>query len=102
MWLEIVGRSAAEAPGYRWSDYVHPEDQHRVEEIAAHLAARRDFVTAFRARHHTGRYVWVHSGGKPQADGGYLGWTRVARGDLRPTLRVIETVSRAVRCLLIA
>lgn len=102
VWLEIVGRTAPEAPGYRWFDDVHPEDRHRVEEIAAHMAARRAYATAFRVRHHTGRYVWVHSGGKPQADGGYLGWTRVARSDRRSTLLFIEAVTRAVRCLLIA
>jgi PAS domain S-box-containing protein len=92
VWTEIVGRSALEAPGYRWTEYVHEEHQDRVEEVLAAIKARRDYVTAFRVRHHRGHYVWVHSGGRPQADGGYLGWTRIATGDLRPLRRIAQAV----------
>lgn len=91
VWLEIVGRSQVDAPGYCWLDYVHEEERDRIgEEVAAHLAARRPFEVVFRARHQNGRYVWVHTEGEPQADGGYLGWTRIARSGLRPVRRIAE------------
>jgi PAS domain S-box-containing protein len=96
VWLEIVGHSATEAPGYRWSDYVHEEHQDRVEEVLASIKARRAYVTAFRVRHHLGHYVWVHSGGRPQTDGGFFGWTRIAGGDLRPLRRIAQAVCLAL------
>lgn len=90
-WLEIVGRTALEAPGYCWLECVHEEDRDRIRiEVAAHLAARRRFEVVFRAQHHSGRVVWVHSEGEPQADGGYLGWTRIAKSGLRPVRRIAE------------
>lgn len=89
VWLETIGRHAITTPGYCWLDFVHPEDRARVEaEIAAHRAARRAYVVAFRALHHSGRIVWIRSGGKPQADGGYKGWTHLAREDRRPRKKV--------------
>jgi hypothetical protein len=103
VWLEIVGRPATETPGYCWLDHVIDKDRERVRtEIAAHWAARRAYAVAFRAQHHSGRIVWVHAGGQPQADGGYRGTVRVARGGLRPMMRVIEVLNRVARCLLIA
>jgi PAS domain S-box-containing protein len=84
VWLETIGRHAIETPGYCWLDYVHEEDRERVEEeIAAHWAARRAYVVAFRALHHEGRIVWIRSGGMPQPDGGYVGWTYMARPEQR-------------------
>jgi PAS domain S-box-containing protein len=97
VWLEIVGRRATEAPGYCWLSFVHEDDRARVEaEIAAHSAARRAYVVAFRALHHAGRIVWVRSGGEPLVDGGYVGWTRVARHDQHLSGRVAAP-SRVVR-----
>jgi PAS domain-containing protein len=96
VWLEIVGRHNVDAPGYRWIDYVHEEDRGSVLElIAQYFAARQHFVIPLRARdHQTGRFVRLLTGGKPLADGGYLGWTRVARSDRR----LIERIAQAV-CL---
>lgn len=91
VWLEIVGHHATEAPGYCWLDYVHEDDRDRIkEEVAAHLAARRRFEVVFRARQQSGRVVWVHSEGEPQADGGYLGRTRVEKSSLRPVRRIVQ------------
>lgn len=92
VWLETIGRHAIEAPGYCWVDYVHREDRERVvAEVAAHMAARRRFVVTFRALHHAGPPVLIRSGGKPHADGGYVGWTYVDRQDQgRPSGRVVQ------------
>jgi hypothetical protein len=95
VWLEIVGRHNVDAPGYCWSEYVHEEDRARVlSTLAEHWSARRPYVIAFRVLHHSGDFVRILSGGKPLADGGYLGWTRVARSDRR----LIERIAQAM-CL---
>ena len=60
--------------------------------VAAHMAAQRPFVIAFRARHHSGCFVRLLTGGTPLLDGGYFGWTRVARRDLRLMERIAQAV----------
>jgi PAS domain S-box-containing protein len=103
VWLEIVGRRATEAPGYCWLDHVHQEDRERIRcEIAAHRAARRAYVVAFRVRHQTGRFVWVHSGGSPLPDGSYVGSTHVAKGDIRPMRRMKKASCCNVREFVVA
>jgi PAS domain-containing protein len=90
VWLETIGRHAMEGPGYCWLDFVHEEDRERVgAEIAAHWAARRAYVVAFRALHQSRGIVWIRSGGTPQPDGGYVGWTHIAgSAERRPSGRV--------------
>lgn len=93
VWLETIGRHAIDAPGYCWSDYVHEDDRASVlAALAEHKAAHRPFVIAFRALHHSGRPVRLLAGGRPLADGGYVGWTRVARIDRCLIDRVAEAV----------
>lgn len=103
VWVEFVGREAYNAPGYRWEEFVHAEDQHVIDQIAAYLAARQAYVIAFRARHHSGRYRWIHAGGEPQPEGGYIGWTHVARCEVLPLVRAALSVGRAIGvCFLVA
>jgi diguanylate cyclase (GGDEF)-like protein/PAS domain S-box-containing protein len=68
-WAEILGRSLKDLPPVTfdvWRSLVHPDDFPRTEEaVAAHLARRTArYDCEFRMKHHSGKWVWVHSSGQ--------------------------------------
>ncbi|HKQ74900.1 MAG TPA: ATP-binding protein, partial [Blastocatellia bacterium] len=77
-YLEFLGVDEAEALGYKWAEFVHPDD--REAYVNAYLEAasdRRRFDAEFRFRRHDGEYRWIRSVGMPRFEGsefkGYVG-----------------------------
>lgn len=96
VWLDIIGRSAIEAPGYRWSESVHPDDQHLVRVIEDCLVARCGWIVTLRVRHHHGDYVVLRCVGAPRPRGGFTGWTTVCQDGRRLAPAPVPRVRRSV------
>jgi formate hydrogenlyase transcriptional activator len=59
-WLEYVGVSMEELQGWRWTNWIHPEDvEGIVEKWRACLASGEDFAYEARVRRADGEYRWM-------------------------------------------
>jgi PAS domain S-box-containing protein len=76
-WLDYVGRSLEDLLGWRWTEYIHPED---VEEIVqkwrASLASGEPFLLETRVRRADGQYRWMlhHKVAVRDAHGNIVKW----------------------------
>ena len=59
-WLDYVGRSLEDMLGWRWTEYIHPEDVDGiVQKWHASLASGEPFVHETRVRRADGEYRWM-------------------------------------------
>ena len=59
-WLDYVGRSLEDLLGWRWTEYIHPEDVDGiVQKWRASLASGEPFVHETRVRRADGEYRWM-------------------------------------------
>src|SRR5246127_3793097 len=59
-WLDFVGRSLEDLQGWRWTEYIHPEDvEGIVHKWRASLASGEPFVHETRVRRADGEYRWM-------------------------------------------
>jgi PAS domain S-box-containing protein len=80
-WAEFTGRTVAEMLGWRWTEFLHPEDREGFHaEFASAVAARAPFRFEFRMLHQDGEYRWLLSQGEPilGPGGKFLGYSGCA------------------------
>ena len=59
-WLDYVGRSLEDLLGWRWTEYIHPEDvEGIVQKWRASLASGEPFLHETRVRRADGEYRWM-------------------------------------------
>jgi PAS domain S-box-containing protein len=59
-WLDYVGRSLGDLLGWRWTEYIHPEDlEGIVQKWRASLASGEPFLHETRVRRADGQYRWM-------------------------------------------
>ncbi len=59
-WLDYVGRSLEDLLGWRWTEYIHPEDvEGIVQKWRASLASGEPFLLETRVRRADGEYRWM-------------------------------------------
>jgi PAS domain S-box-containing protein len=59
-WLDYVGRSLEDLLGWRWTEYIHPEDlEGIVQKWRASLSSGEPFVHETRVRRADGEYRWM-------------------------------------------
>ena len=59
-WLDYVGRSLKDLLGWRWTEYIHPEDvEGIVQKWRASLASGEPFLHETRVRRADGEYRWM-------------------------------------------
>ncbi len=59
-WLNYVGRSLKDLLGWRWTEYIHPEDvEGIVQKWRASLASGEPFLHETRVRRADGEYRWM-------------------------------------------
>jgi PAS domain S-box-containing protein len=59
-WLDYVGRSLEDLLGWRWTDYIHPDDvEGIVQKWRASLASGEPFLHETRVRRADGEYRWM-------------------------------------------
>src|SRR6201997_2184290 len=59
-WLDYVGRSLEDLLGWRWTEYIHPEDDEGiVQKWRASLASGDPFLHETRVRRADGEYRWM-------------------------------------------
>ncbi|MGO9519327.1 MAG: PAS domain-containing protein, partial [Candidatus Korobacteraceae bacterium] len=59
-WLDYVGRSLEDLLGWRWTEYIHPEDvEGIVQQWRASLASGEPFLHETRVRRADGGYRWM-------------------------------------------
>jgi len=59
-WLDYVGRSLKDLLGWRWTEYIHPEDVDGiVQKWRASLASGEPFLHETRVRRADGEYRWM-------------------------------------------
>src|ERR1700756_5788266 len=60
VWLDFVGRPLEDLLGWRWTEYIHPEDVDGiVEKWHASLASGEPFLHESRVRRADGEYCWM-------------------------------------------
>lgn len=75
-WCDFTGGAAEEALGFRWLEFVTPDDAPEVERAFRDAVAKRaPFRIELRLRAADGRYRWVLASARPRfgAGGAYLG-----------------------------
>ncbi|MGB8771205.1 MAG: sigma 54-interacting transcriptional regulator [Candidatus Korobacteraceae bacterium] len=76
-WLDYVGRSLEDLLGWRWTEYIHPEDvEGIVQKWRASLASGEPFLHETRVRRADGEYRWMlhHKVAVRDEDGNILKW----------------------------
>jgi PAS domain S-box-containing protein len=76
-WTEFTGRPVSEMLGWRWIEYLHPDDRDAFQaEYASVMATRAPLRHEFRMLHQDGEYRWLLGLGEPiQGPGGeFLGY----------------------------
>lgn len=76
-WLAFTGRTLAQEQGNGWAQGVHPDDFQRCLDVyLRNFEQRQPFQMAYRLRHHSGEYRWIHDSGTPRFDaaGEFLGY----------------------------
>src|SRR5271167_3176052 len=59
-WLDYLGRSLKDLLGWRWTEYIHPEDvEGIVQKWRASLASGEPFLHETRVRRADGEYRWM-------------------------------------------
>ena len=59
-WLDYVGRPLEDLLGWRWTEYIHPEDvEGIVQKWRASLASGEPFLHETRVRRADGEYRWM-------------------------------------------
>ena len=59
-WLEYVGQSLQALQGWKWTNYIHPDDlEEIVEKWRASLASGEPFLCETRVRRADGEYRWM-------------------------------------------
>src|SRR5271167_4822959 len=59
-WLDYLGRSLKDLLGWRWTEYIHPEDvEGIVQKWRASLASGEPFLHEARVRRADGEYRWM-------------------------------------------
>jgi PAS domain S-box-containing protein len=59
-WLDYVGRPLEDLLGWKWTDYIHPEDvEEIVQEWRASLTTGEPFLLETRVRRADGQYRWM-------------------------------------------
>src|SRR6204780_5178634 len=59
-WLDYVGRSLEDLLGWRWTEYIHPEDvEGIVQKWRTSLASGEPFLHETRVRRADGEYRWM-------------------------------------------
>ena len=77
-WTEFTGRPVSEMLGWRWIEYLHPDDRDGFQaEYASALAGRASLRHEFRMLHQDGEYRWLLGLGEPiRGSGGeFLGYS---------------------------
>ena len=76
-WLDYVGRSLDDLLGWRWTEYIHPEDvEGIVQKWRASLVSGEPFLLETRVRRADGRYRWMlhHKVALRDAHGNIVKW----------------------------
>ncbi len=76
-WLDYVGRSLEDLLGWRWTEYIHPEDvEGIVQKWRASLASGEPFLYETRVRRADGVYRWMlhHKVGVRDEYGNIVKW----------------------------
>ncbi|MDP4087312.1 MAG: PAS domain S-box protein, partial [Bacillota bacterium] len=65
-WTGFTGASLEESYGYKWIDYVHPEDRNLFfKKYYTSIKNREPFDLEYRFLHQSGEYKWIHTINRP-------------------------------------
>jgi len=92
-WTKLTGWTEAEVTGQHFTDFVHPDEQHLIDEIVRSLLERGHALCEHRLRLKTGRWLWVRARSKLGEDGVAL----VVLQDITESRRLAEQAARAMR-----
>ncbi len=77
VWLDYVGRSLEDLRGWRWTEYIHPEDVEGIlQKWRASLSSGEPFLHETRVRRADGEYRWMlhHKVAVRDARGNIVKW----------------------------
>ncbi len=98
-WEQYTGAPVKELLGYRWLEYLHPEDRERTAEAWRNaIAGKAAYDIEYRIRRHDGIYRWFKTRGVPMKDheGNILNWYGTCT-DIQDTAEAREQAEAASR-----
>jgi PAS domain S-box-containing protein len=92
-WTKLTGWTEEEVLGRHFTDFIHPDERHLMEEIVRALLERGEALFEHRIMIKSGRWLWVRAKSKLGQDGVAL----VVLQDISEARRMAEQRARAMR-----
>jgi PAS domain S-box-containing protein len=92
-WTKLTGWTEDEVTGRHFTDFIHPDERHLMEEIVRALLERGEALFEHRIMVKSGQWLWVRAKSKLGEDGVAL----VVLQDISEARRMAEQAARAMR-----